>query len=176
MFEDHKHRSFLSFIRKIVDVPVGYSKDDLAVFRSIALRDYHSLVPLIDEYLRLAERADTEVVGKNTEPKTKSTRKQGAEQMHLFDLLRQRKLFPLNEDLSEFAGRVLPNMSRYRFDKMSRADIAARIIEYLEDRDPSTRQKLEASMRDAMSPGADKAADRRSFLSKWEKIIKETQL
>jgi hypothetical protein len=59
---------------------------------------------------------------------------------------------------------------------MSRADIAGRIIEYLETRDRSTREKLEASMREAMSPGVEKSTDRRSFVSKWERIIKETQL
>ena len=176
MVQDHKHRSFLDFIRKIVDVPVGYSKDDLVTFRSIAWKDYPALVPVIEEYIKLAERADTEVLQKGSETKPRSTQKQEAEQMHLFDLLRQKRLFPLNEDLSQFAGRVLPSMRRNRFDKMSRADIAARIIEYLETKDPSTREKLEASMREAMGPGAEKAADRRSFLSKWEKIIKETQL
>jgi hypothetical protein len=94
--------------------------------------------------------------------------------MHLFDLLREPRLFPSNLDLSEFAARVLPNMSRKRFDKMSRGDIAARIIEYLETRDPHTRERLEASMRDAMTSGSH--ADRQSFLSQWEKIIKGIEL
>jgi hypothetical protein len=92
--------------------------------------------------------------------------------MHLFDMLRDKRLFNSNSDLADFAGRVLPSMSRHRFDKMSRGDIAARIIEYLETRDRNTREQLEASMRTAMATGVEKPADRKSFLSQWEKIIK----
>jgi hypothetical protein len=55
---------------------------------------------------------------------------------------------------------------------MSRGDIAARIIEYLETRDRRTREQLESSMRAAVESGTERASDRRSFLSQWEKIIK----
>ena len=41
---------------------------------------------------------------------------------------------------------------------------------------PTTRDELEASMREAMKTGAKKPADRKSFLSKWEKIIKGVEL
>jgi hypothetical protein len=102
----------------------------------------------------------------------KSKQKPDASRMHLFDMLREKKLFKSNSDLADFAGRVLPSMSRHRFDKMSRGDIAARIIEYLETRDLRTREELEASMRAAMSSGVDKPAERKSFLSQWERIIK----
>ncbi len=37
--QDNKHRTFLQFIRKIVDVPSGKSKEELRMFRSIASRD-----------------------------------------------------------------------------------------------------------------------------------------
>ena len=96
--------------------------------------------------------------------------------MHLFDLLRERQLFPSNPDLSEFAGRVLPSMSRKRFDKMSRSDIAARILEYLEKKDSRTRKSLEISMREAMKTGRQGKVDRKSFQSEWEKIIKGIEL
>jgi hypothetical protein len=59
---------------------------------------------------------------------------------------------------------------------MSRGEIVAKIIEYVETLEPKTRRDLEVSMRDAMKPGTGKAADRRSFLSKWERIIKGIQL
>lgn len=177
MAPDQKHRSLLQFIRKIVDVPVGYSKEDLVMFRSTASREYPSLVPLIDDYLRFAERADTDVVSRTAKPSPgKRVRNTDPAAMHLFDLLRDRRLFPSNSDLSDFAGRVLPNMTRKRFDKMSRGEIVAKIIEYVETRDAKTRHDLEASMRDAMVSGTDKTSDRRSFLSKWEKIIKGIQL
>jgi hypothetical protein len=67
-------------------------------------------------------------------------------------------------------------MVRRRFDKMSRGDIAARIIEYLETRNPRTRQTLETSMREAITAGSVKTSDRKSFFSKWERIIKGTEL
>jgi hypothetical protein len=96
--------------------------------------------------------------------------------MHLFDMLRDRRLFPLNSDLADFAGKVLPDMGSYRYDKMSRGDIASRIIEYLETRDRKTRQGLESSMREAMDSSTDKPAVRKSFFAKWEKIIKGIEL
>jgi rubrerythrin len=174
--QDQRHKALLNFIRKVVDVPLGYSKGDLLMFRSVASRDYRSLVPLIDEYMKLAERADTDAAPHGRVRKT-SGRMTDPEQMHLFDMLREKRLFPSNSELSEFAGRVLPNMSRHRFDKMSRGDIATRIIEYLETKDHRTREELEASMRDAMVSGSQKSADdRKTFFSKWEKIIKGIQL
>jgi hypothetical protein len=158
-------------------VPSGYSKEDLIAFRNQAFRNYPLLVPLIDAYLRLAEESDTETfsLGGPLFPsanKQKSGKKSDASQMHLFDLLRSKKLFPSNSLLAQFAARSMPKMSTYRFDKMSRADIASRIIEYLEDRDPRNREELETSMREAMQTPAPKHTDRQSFLSKWEKIIK----
>ena len=97
--------------------------------------------------------------------------------MHLFDLLREKRLFASNTDLASFAAKVLPGIKGNRFDKMSRGDIAARIIEFLETKDSSTRRELEASMREAMdSTISGRAVDRRSFVSKWEKIIKGIEL
>ena len=177
MVQDHKHRSLLQFIKRIVDVPLGYSKNDLVTFRSVASREYPALVSVIDEYIELAEKADTDIVP-NVVGATLSKRRRASsdpEQMHLFDLLRDRRLFPSNSDLSDFAARVLPSMTRKRFDKMSRGEIVAKIIEYVETRDTRTRQELEASMREAMVSGPDKTSDRKSFFSKWEKIIKGTQ-
>jgi hypothetical protein len=173
--QDQKHRSLLLFIRKIVEVPLGYSKDDLLAFRSVASRGYPALAPLIDEYISIAERADTNVI-----PPSKTRGKRpvtSTEQMHLFDLLRDKKLFPSNSDLSGFAARIIPSMNTLtRWGKMSRAEIAAKIIEYMETCDPRTRRALEASMRDALVSGSDKPTDRRSFFSQWEQIIKGTHL
>lgn len=175
MVQDRKHRSLLLFLRKVVDVTAAYSKEDLVNFRSVASKEFPAFVPILDEYLRFAERADT---GTTPEGNRKSTAisRSGSESMHLFDMLRDKRLFPSNSDLSEFAGRVLPGMSHYRYDKMSRGDIASRIIEYLETRDRKTRQSLEASMREAMQSKPEKTADRKSFFSKWEKIIKGIEL
>jgi hypothetical protein len=173
--QDKRHRALLQFIRKIVDVPLGYSKNDLLTFRSLAARDYPALTALVEQYLRLADRSETDVLPVGSPRRGKSSRKTEAQQMHLFDLLREKRLFSSNADLAEFAARILPKMRSYRFDKMSRGDIAARIIEYLETRDPRTRKDLEESMRNAMDSGVVKPVDKRSFFSEWEKIIKGIQ-
>lgn len=173
MVQDHKHRRLLQFIKKILDVPLGYSKADLIIFRSVASRDYIALVPVIDDYIRVAEQADTDVAPSSAGNSSRRSKASAdAAQMHLFDLLRDRRLFPSNSDLSDFAARVLPSMTRKRFDKMSRGEIVAKIIEYVETRDAKTRRDLEASMRDAMVAAPEKISDRKTFFSKWEKIIK----
>jgi hypothetical protein len=175
--EDRRHRSFLQFVRKALDVPMGFSKSDLIAFRSVASKEYASIVPLVEEYLRLAESADTDVVIRQTRIKPQARKeKEQQKDMHLFDLLREKSLFPDNRDLREFAGRVIPNMDRKRFEKISKTEIVARIVEYVETRDRRTRDKLEASMRDALMSSAAKKADRKSFFSKWENIIKGIQL
>jgi len=174
--EDRTHKTLLRFIRKILDVPAGYSKQDLTMFRSIASRQYPSLLPIVEEYLRLAERSETDTIPASLTHKSRLTRSSGLGQMHLFDLLRQRRLFSSNADLANFAAKVLPGIKGNRFDKMSRGDIAARIIEYLETKDLRTRRELESSMREAMRVDSADGLDRQSFVSKWEKIIKGIQL
>ena len=61
LVEDRTHKTLLRFLRKILDVPAGYSKEDLTMFRSIASRQHPSLLPLIEDYLRLAEDSETNV-------------------------------------------------------------------------------------------------------------------
>ena len=176
MTSENRHKAWLSFVRKALDVPVGYTKDELLAFRGVAVREHPSLVSIIEDYLRLAENSEVTVsLGKERSAK----KRMNAAQMHLFDLLREKKFFPQNIDLAQFASRVLPSMRAFRFDKMSRGDIAARIIEYIENSDPRSRAKLEESMRDALSAMKRRPAggvDRQSFLSKWERIIKGLEL
>jgi hypothetical protein len=173
--QDRRHHGLLNFIRKVIDVPAGISKEQLISFRSVASREYPSVVPIIDEYIKLAERSDTD------DPKIDKTNRkvqqaEAAAEMHLFDLLRDKRLFVSNNELATFAATVLSDIkSSHRFDKMSRSDIAARIIEHLESKDQRTREKLEASMREAASTTV-KPSERRSFLSKWEQIIKGIDL
>lgn len=166
----------LNLLRKIIDVAAGYSKEDLVNLRSVASKEFPAFVPIMDEYVRFAETADSEVAPKGTRLGSKPAPRGSADSMHLFDMLRDKRLFPLNSDLADFAGRVLPGMGHYRFDKMSRGDIASRIIEYLETRDKRTRQGLETSMREAMASSPDRTAVRKSFFTKWEKIIKGIEL
>jgi hypothetical protein len=168
---DKRHEAWLKFSRDVIDLVAGRSKEDLIAFRNLAHHEHRALVPIIDELLRMAEASDTDVRPKRAVARTRK----GSRQMHLFDLLREKTFFPQNLDLARFAERVLPHLRTYRYDKMSRSDIAARIIEHIESRDPETRDALEASMRDAlsaMSGKQPKEVERRSFLSKWENIIK----
>jgi hypothetical protein len=170
MVVNNKHDAWLKFARDILNVTVGRSKADLIKFRDIAFSDYRALLPIIDEYVRLAQNSDSDVDLPRA-PRRKST---GPKQMHLFDLLREKTFFPQNLDLARFASRVLPSLRNYRFDKMSRGNIAARIIEFIES-DPKTKETLERSMREALedlSGRPHEESERNSFLSKWERIIK----
>jgi hypothetical protein len=159
-------------MRKACDVSLGYSLSDLMDLRRVAEREFPGFAPLIEAYIRFAERSESGATPNLNARPARYGRL--AENMHLFDLLREKKLFPANTDLAEFAERILPNMSRYRFDKMSRGDIAARIIDYLETLDKTTRASLEQSMREAMKsdPEKTKRSEQRDFFSKWERIIK----
>ncbi|MBW3599146.1 MAG: hypothetical protein KY475_17985 [Planctomycetes bacterium] len=163
----------MQFVKKILDITSYHSKDDLVAFRSVASSEYPAVVPLIDEYIRLAKRADTEVSAKVAKPARKRV---PTGQMHLFDLLRDKRLFSSNAELAEFAEKILPNIKSNRFDKMARGDIAARIIEYIESKDRRTREELEASMREAVESPISKPSDKKSFASKWEAIIKGIEL
>ncbi len=97
--------------------------------------------------------------------------------IHLFDLLRSKELFPTNIDLANFGKRVLHRMVKRRFDKMSRADIAGRIIEHIETQDPKRRRLLEKSMREAISLiKSGEKEEPTSFFSQWENIIKGIRL
>ena len=175
MAENQKHQALLRFVRKAVDVPAGYTKEDMRAFRAQAVREYPSLVPVIDAYIKLAQASDTRVAAPDSGTRVRR-RPASPGEMHLFDLLREKQLFPQNADLAEFAARVLPNFSVRRLDKMRRGDIATRIIEHLEARDDKTRRELEASMREAMAVRPGTETERESFLSKWEKIIKGIEL
>jgi hypothetical protein len=168
------HKAWLLFLRRVIDVTLGYSKNDLWEFRNRASMEMPSVTPLVEAYLRFVEDSEIDAEGLGKVP----PKSRGKNQNHLFDLLRDRRFFPQNSDLANFAARVLPGISTYRFDKMSRGDIAARIIEHIE-KDQDTREKLESSMQSAFQQlrgATPKAAERRNFLLDWEKIIKGMEL
>jgi len=181
--EERKHKAFLRFVSRLVDVPAIYSKRELREFLDRASFDFPGLVKIIQEYIHLAERAESDVKDKLSNLRTHRVAgisssalfDRPTSDMHLFDLLRSKKLFTTNAELAEFARRILPRMERRRFDKMSRGDIAVRVIEHLEARKPETRMRLEKAMRDALvelSRSPKKRARKRSFFQEWEKIIK----
>ncbi len=186
MTENRQHKTFLRFVSRLVDLATLYSKENLFKFLDISSKEFPALTGIIHEYIRLAEKADTDIECKSR-PSTFArsfayleTTKLGNSklEMHLFDLLRSKKLFATNADLAEFAQRILPKMAPRRFDKMSRGDIAARIIVYLEGRKPEKRQRLERAMREALvllSSPSRKKTSKRTFFQQWEKIIKGTE-
>jgi hypothetical protein len=174
---DRRHRAWLSFVKRVLEITSLYSVDDLSEFLNVAKNDYPRLRPLVQAYFEIADSSRTDVLMPGTKTIAQSAR--SISQMHLFDLLREKAFFPLNADLAHFASRVLPGIQTHRFDKMSRSDIAARIIEYLENLPQvDIRKKLEASMREALSEIKGRptiSLNRKSFLSKWEKIIKRVE-
>jgi hypothetical protein len=168
---DNYHDEWLKFVRDVLNVPVGRSKQDLFAFRDIAAREFPTLVPIIDDYLELSSRSNTSVPA----VKNRAPRQARPAQKHLFDLLREKTFFPRNVDLGRFAARILPDLNTARFEKLSRSEIAAKIIDYIEERDPNAQTTLEKSMRDALAElnkNPNKQNERESFLSKWERIIK----
>lgn len=170
---EKRHQAFQRFASKILNLCSGYSRSDLEEFRHMSAHRMQVLTPLIDEYAKLAERTQTNVqlIDEDAGQLPISNKK------HLFDLLRDKRLFPTNSELSDFASRILPDMKSHRFDKMSRGDIAARIIEFLEMKDKRTRLRLESSMRAALRKSPERTSrDKRSFFSEWENIIKGIEL
>lgn len=173
---ERTHKDWLEFLRKAAELPIGYSVDDLIWFRTIAERQYPALAPLVDACIHLAQESGLAIAFEGPAPRPTKARRAPQTRTPLFDLFKDRRLFPKNSDLATFALRAIPDMKEYRFDKMSRGDIALRLTEHIEKLGPKARDALETSMRNALShpPEADDGS--RSFVSKWTNIIKEMPL
>jgi hypothetical protein len=168
---ERRHSPLLDFVSRASGLTSKYSRESLLRLRERAEREFPAYTRLIEAYLDLLERAETDAQLKMPNRGQSEPRTRGSVE-HLFDLLRSKKLFPTNLELADFAGRVLPGMNLKRLSKVSRGEIAARIIEYLETLDSTTKRRLEESMRDAVISGRAEKRDRNTFFSKWEKIIK----
>lgn len=171
MWKDNLHRQWLEFARRLIEVPIGYSNEELRAFRRVAAREQPALVRLIDAYIDIAGRygLDTEILTIGARRK-----KNHAQPIDFFSLLRSRKLFPRNLDLAVFATRALPRMQDVRYDKLSRSAISARIVEHLETCDAEALKKLARSMEEALAVTTQhptREMDRRSYLSKWIQIM-----
>src|SRR5205085_2222060 len=81
--------------------------------------DFPGFLRLIDAYVELAQRSALAVNYSRVANPPPRGRNGEADEQHLFDLLRSKKLFATNQQLADLAARVLPGMSRKRFDKMS---------------------------------------------------------
>lgn len=182
MNRDREHTALLRLVSKITEIPSVYSRDELAELEYHIEKYFPRLRPILREYIHLAEDSRTHVHDKLGSTAKRAyfranwgQRPQSGPEAHLFDLLRSKDLFSTNSELAEFAGRILPDMTKKRFDKMSRGDIAARIIEFLEANNPENRKTLENAMRSALrsidysqGPGGNKE----SFFRQWEQIIR----
>ena len=180
MGKDQSHKAFLRFIAKIADISAAYSKDELHEFLDMAHMDFSGFEKLIREYCRLAKISTSHVTDRLKNSRGRSGPRLFYEQEllskpHLFDLLRSKEIFSTNAELAEFAMKILPSMTSRRFDKMSRADIAGRIVEFIERSKPRKRELLEKSMRDALVDFGQRGggARRQSFFRKWESIVKD---
>ena len=179
---ERTHKDWLEFLRKAAELPIGYSIDDLIWFRTIAERQYPALAPLVAACIHLAQQSDLAIALEGPSPRPakakKMTSAQSAPQAQapLFDLFKDKNLFPKNSDLINFAMRAVPNMKEYRFDKMSRGDIAHRLVEQIRSLSPQARDSLEASVREAVSHSPELGKEVRSFVSKWSSIIRDMAL
>lgn len=179
MIKDNKHKAFLHIISRLAEITAAYSKDELREFAQLASLDYSRFGPVINELVRVAEKATSSVpdrlsmrhvsISKNykNQPLSRET--------HLFDLLRSKELFITNADLADFAKRILPNIGNKRYDKMSRGYIASSIIEYIESHDRPKCELLKKTMQKAlisMSKSPSKQEETQSFFRQWESIVK----
>lgn len=162
-------QEYLRFISGLSSLLSEVTAEDLLEFRQFARRGYPDLLPVLDGCLRMMRHSNRPVVGSTLLPSTRRSR-----QEHLFDLLRSKDHFPTNSALASFATRILPGITRKRFDKMSKADIAGQIIEYIEKFPARKQEQLSSLIRESIASKLDSrsAGEQDSFFSKWESIIK----
>lgn len=177
MLKNKKHKAFLKFISKLADISSLYNPEELKQFLKIAECDFPAFKPTIKTLITLTKKTSSEVsyrLKSNTQNFNRFTVDNASKKhSHLFDLLRSKELFATNSELANFAKRVLPSISNKRFDKMSRGDIATRIIEYIEGH--KKKDLLEKTMRDALVSMSDYPTDnqkKQTFFRKWEDIVK----
>ena len=169
MTESSSQQRYFKFISGLSDLLSSVTRDDLMRFRHLARHGFADLVPVIEGCIKMIGRRKLPpetTIGSTDVPQ------RGSDE-HLFDLLRSKEHFPTNSRLAEFATRILPGITRKRYDKMSRADIAGQIIEYIEAFPARKKERLESLIREAIkSPDRQAREQQESFFSKWEKIIK----
>ncbi len=179
---ERTHKDWLEFLRKAAELPIGYSIDDLIWFKTIADRQYPALGPLVAACIYLAQQSNLAIAFEGPTPrvakakKTSSIQSAPQAQAPLFELFKDKNLFPKNSDLASFAMRAVPGMKEQRFDKMSRGDIAHRLAERIQGLSPQARDSLEASVREAVSHSPELGTETRSFVSKWASIIRDMAL
>jgi hypothetical protein len=173
MSETKGAQAYMSFISKLTQLMSDYSHDDLEAFVHQSQKNFPTVAPVLIACMQMMAPEAGMNVRRRWKERISSNAMDRNAHAHLFDLLRSKELFPTNGDLATFAGRILPGMDKKRFDKMSRADIAARIIEYLETQDSIKSRRLQTSMRNAMARNSSShKTERESFFSQWESIIK----
>ena len=170
------HTQWLEFLKKAADLPIGYTIDDLLWFQTVAKRQYPSLAPLVAACIHLAQDANLKISVEGTDRFVIKKRSIAANRGDLLSILRDPKLFPRNSDLSRLATRLMPNMHAYRFDKMSRGEIALRVLQYLESTDQKTRSQLESALRDAAELPPETEDQRQGFVARWENVIRDMKV
>lgn len=186
MPHNESHRSYMTFVSRLTDFLSDYSVRELRSFLDSASHGFPGVAPVIEACIRMVDTSAGQTRGGSLSESTSSTKPATKwpkaveipkDLVKLPDLLLSKELFRANQDLVKFAIRVLPGMPKRRYDKMSRDDIVAKIVDYLEQVNSRKRERLETSMRraiDMMSAGEQKEVQ--SFFSQWEKIIKGIEL
>jgi len=120
LIKDRKHKAFLKFISRIADTSALYGIGELKSFLEMAERDFPAFTPTIRTFITLAKKTSSDVP--YASPKriqnnisyyldNRQNELNFNSQMHLFDLLRSKELFTSNNELANFAKRVLPSIS-----------------------------------------------------------------
>jgi hypothetical protein len=171
---DRDHRKWLSFLQKAAALPMDYSVEDLLWLKSIAAKQYPSLVPLISACVTLIR--GEEAKGERSEApehRAAPSRFEMAALDPLINAFLDTKRFPSNSDLIRFAKINIPSMPDYRFDKMSRQRIARTVAGCVMRAPPDVVKAIEKQVwpRDAAGRVPKEAA---SFLAGWENVIKNS--
>lgn len=170
-----RQQDYFRFVSKAADLVSEYTYEELSLFRRMARKSSPGMMPVISGYMEMLRRAGEPELSRSETGRSETLNGNSRTNVHLFDLLRSKELFPTNVELAQFASKVLPGMANRRYDKMSRAEIAARVVEYLETLPTEKSSRLEELMRDAIANKSTRR-DRQSFFSKWERIIKGIEL
>ena len=87
-------------------------------------------------------------------PSCVSLRRNTEEQMHLFDLLRDKRIFASNNDLAAFAAKIFPNIKSNRFDNRPVATLLDELSSIWNPRDQSSGRGLKLRLRSCIyTPG-----------------------
>lgn len=175
---DRTHTLWLEFLKKAIDLPAGYSLDDLRWFEEVAKQQFPNLAPLIGACVTLASVSGN-VNGSQksrrqpTKDDTQSTSESATE--ILTSMMKDVTNFPKNSDLVRFVTDILPQEKAARFDKMSRDEIVKWFVRRYGSIDDRTRFRVVSALK-ALHQDAGIERTSPSFVTKWQNIIRDMKI